>query len=173
MKLNLKQVLELTGIAKPRFDSARRRDLYGFMYEAYTGDGPVAAYENSRSRFGIEHVIAIGCIEYAQRRSGMDADLANSVVSNNFGLLTEAIETGAIEPENPADQFFVGAIFHVGMRSHIAGTVRDFQTKLAAEMARAAEPDAHPDEAVASVAMIDATSVYRAVKAKLPVEVAA
>ena len=179
MKLNLKQVLHLNGISKSNFDSRRRRDVYGFMYEAQGGDDAIATYDNARNRFGLEHAAGIACIEYGTSKLGLTIEMADSIVSNNFGDLTEAISSGAIDPEHdeiehdemspagsPINHFFIGAIFNVVGRGHYAGTFDWFQDRLLSELLHA-EHNGHPDHAPAGIVMIDATTVYRNIKLKM------
>lgn len=165
MKFNLKQVLQLNAIAKPRFDSARRRDLYGFMYEAAGGDGVRADYENGRSRFGLEHVVAMACVEFATANLGLTAEVANSLVDNNFAQLAYAISEGALEHNE--DRFVFGAIFYSVGKGHFAERFSDFQKRFAQEVARGFEPGAHPEFMPIGFVAIDASTVYRDVQAKL------
>ncbi|WP_010544275.1 hypothetical protein [Sphingomonas elodea] len=165
MKFNLKQVLQINEIAKPRFDSARRRDLYRFMYEAVPGDGGRADYENGRSRFGLEHVVAMACVEYATTNLGLTAEMANSLVDNNFGPLAHAVIEGALEPNE--DRFVFGAIFYGVARGHFAERFSDFQKRFAGEVVRGSQPGEHPDLMPKGFVAIDATTVFRDVQAKL------
>lgn len=174
MKLNLKQVLALADIQKPRFDSNRRRGLYGHMYEARDGSDSVAEYENARNRFGIEHVVALVCIENATAK-GISLEAADSVVSNNFGQIAQAISEGSIDPElqddtvtgSPINHFFVGAIYHVVGKGHYAGPFGWFHDQVLSAVVRSNETDAHISDAPSSVLMIDVTTAYRQVKQKL------
>lgn len=175
MKLNLKQVLDLNELAKPRFDSARRRDQYGFMYEATIGDDPVAAFENSRNRFGLEHAVAVGCMEFAMRQMGVAADLADSIVCNSFGELRDAITSGRIDPEigdrtaagSSTNHFFVGALLFVEGREHCAGTMDWIDDLIAKEVIGSNDRFAHQSRSLAGTILIDATTVYRLLKERL------
>ena len=171
MKIALKNVLELNDISKPTFDSRRRGGHYGFMYEAADGDDEVSQYVNSRAQFGIEHAVALGCIEFAVSKCGMTLERADSVVGNNFGPLIEAIRDGSIDPEplqtNGLDHFMVGAVFHLQGRSHCAGPPGVFSDAILKSVLNGSDPDRHYDEMPAGVVMIDATSVYREIKARM------
>ncbi|WP_146163416.1 hypothetical protein [Sphingomonas fennica] len=170
MKLNLKQVLGLAGIAKPAYDSRRRRDIYGFLHDSLSSDPRIAEYENAHNRWGIEHVVAIQCIEEGAK-SGLSLEMADSIVENNFSELVEAIRSGSIDPDSSAsasiDHMFVGAIFYAAGRGHYAGTLRLFHDIIIRDISRVDHQGEHFDGSITNVIMIDATTAYRQVKHKL------
>ncbi len=175
MKLNLKQALELVEIKRPKFDSARVRGLYSFMYEAYEGDSAAAEYENARNRFGLEHVVGLACVDYGTDTLGLSFQMADSIVGNNFGELAQAVRDGAIDPDDseltatksPINHFFIGSVFNVVGRAHHAGTFAWFHDAILREVLKGDENGVHSDHRLLGVHMIDATTVCSLVKTRM------
>jgi hypothetical protein len=154
--LNLKETLARAGISKPVFDARRRRDLHGFLHEHPSWDNAaVAEHENKQRKWTNAHVTALACVEHANKAQGISVEMADSIVSNNFGLLVEAFTSGAISQRD----FLVGAIFFGEGREHFAGTVRELGARLMILQDRASE-EAHPLWAVTGMQMINASAIY-------------
>lgn len=172
MKLNLKQLLAVTDLPKPSYDSRRRRNLYGFLHDSLSTDPHIAEYENSRAQWGFEHALAIKCIDHAVEALGMTWEAADKLVANNFGLLIEAVRDGTIDPDprSPGDSlnhFMIGAVVNVVGRGHYAGTFAWFRDQVLRDTVRVDLDGEHPDSAVVGVQMVDATTIYRRLKQRL------
>lgn len=170
LKLNLKQVLALAGLAKPTFDARRRRDLHSFLHEARIGDVEAAEYDNSRNRWGFEHVLALRCVDWFVEMHGMSVEVADSIVANNLGELFEAVADGSIDPDEHLavrgglTHFMIGRVADVVGRAHVAGTLDAIRDRL---LRWSVHYDDHPDNMLAGIVLIDATTVYRQLKAKI------
>ncbi|VVT07294.1 hypothetical protein SPHINGO391_390034 [Sphingomonas aurantiaca] len=165
MKLTLKQMLEIAEIAKPAYDSRRRRDLYGFLHTSEASDPAIAEAIDARRYWGIEHVVGMMCVEHASRSMGMTLEMADSIVSNNFGELAQAIAFGEIDPafdaKKPMNHFFVGAVFNLVGRGHYAGLISCIHDHAVRDVVRVDRDGEHIDNSVVGIQAIDATTVYR------------
>jgi hypothetical protein len=175
MKLNLKQVLQIVGLPRPNFDSARTRFRYGFMSGAMGGDDAVADYENARARYGFEHVTALRCILHAKDSQGMSLDMADSIISNNFGELVEAVRDGSIDPDEHGamirspigDHFLMAAVFFGVGRHHVAGKWGHIHDAILRPFCENDMNGPYNDNKVTGVHIIDATVAYQWAKAKI------
>lgn len=170
MKLNLKQVLALAGVDKPKFDARRRRELHGYLHESLSTNEAIAEHENSRNRWGFEHALALRCVDWFVEMHGTSVDVADSIVENNFGELREAVASGEIDPDEDQDQrgalahFFIGRISDVVGRAHVAGRLGEVHDRVLRMSAFYGE---HPNNMLGGIVLIDATTVYRQLKERV------
>lgn len=162
MNFNLRELLGVVGMTKPNFDAGRRAGLYGFLRTPIEGLENVEL-ENSRRRYTAGHCLALACILRAAD-AGMSLRDAEMLVRNTVGLLYEALESGAI---GQRDHFYLAVIRYPEGREHHAGTLAEISSYIVRASLKSDEPDAHPNESVFAVQMVDATSIYRALQSNL------
>lgn len=170
MKLTLKQMLEIAEIAKPAYDSRRRRDLYGFLHTSEASDTAIAESIDARRYWGMEHVVGMMCVEHASRLMGMTLEMADSIVSNNFGELAQAVAFGeidpAFDPEKPMNHFYIGKVFNLVGGGHHAGLISWIHGQALGDILRVDRDGDHVDNSVVGIQVIDATTVYRQARSR-------
>ena len=170
MKMNLTQVRKLAGMPKPKFDARRRRHLHNFLHDSLSNNPNIADFENSQTKWKLQHVLALCCVDWFVDKHGVTVETADSVVENNFGELTDAVNEGFIDPEEDHDSagrlqhFMIGRVSDAVGRAHVAGTIGDINDRI---LKSTAEWDQNSDGAFAGLILIDATAVYRQLKTRM------
>lgn len=182
MRMNLSQVLALAGASKPIYDARRRHPdgLWHWMndVDAYVGATPaVHEYETGRDRYGLDHALGIA-VSLALSEIGLSPADADYVVGNRFPDLRRAIagqgDGPGIEPEGKGAWDGAGNV-HVGMftypdpkrRLHVFGTLATIVAEFHAESVDG-EGRTRPDaDRPCGLVTVDATMIFRRLKAKL------